>query len=261
MEQSDAKKVAFVTGAARNTGLAIARRFAREGYDVCLSSRKEFDAQKAAKSIMAEFPGVTAVGYALETANVDDIRKVFGLIRERFGRLDCFVSNAAAMGIDQNILNTTPDSFDVVMDVNVRGYFFCSQEAAKIMIEQGSGNIVLIGSVHYKDAMPGRITYVTSKGAIMAMTHCLAYELARYRIRVNSVAPGAIWSTRWETLTPAEMEQRRAPLPVGRESTPDEIANAVWFLASDQSPTVTGIDLVVDSGRSIVLGSYSKEWS
>ena len=261
MEQADAKKVAFVTGAARNTGLAIARRFAREGYDVCVSSRKELDAQMAAESIMAEFPGMTVVGYAMETANVEDIRRVFGLIRKRFGRLDCFVSNAAAMGMNQNILNTTPDSFNEVMDVNVRGYFFCSQEAAKIMIEQGSGNIVLIGSVHYKGSLPSRITYVTSKGAIMAMTRSLAYELARYGIRVNSVAPGAIWSTRWGTLTPEETEQRRAPLPAGRESMPDEIANAVWFLASDQSPTVTGIDLVVDSGRSISLVPYSKEWS
>ena len=238
MDHPDVRKVAFVTGAARNTGLAIARRFAREGFDVCVSSRREEDARRAAEGIMAEYPGATAVGYALKTSDTEDIGRVFEGVRARFGRLDCFVSNAASLGIGQNILNTTPEGFDEVMQANVRGYFFCSQAAAKLMIEGGEGgNIVLISSVHHKGSMPSRIVYCTSKGAIDSMARGLAYELARYHIRVNSVSPGAIWSERWETKTPEEMDRMRKPLPIGRESTPDEIANAVWFLASDQSPT------------------------
>ncbi len=260
MDETPQRKSAFITGATRNLGFAIARRFASEGFDVCVSGRDPVAASEAAHKIAAEFPEIRAEGYLLQPSDVGDIRRVFAEIRERFGRLDVFVPNAAHLGIGQNILNTTPEEFDEVIHANLRGYFFCCQEAAKIMVEQKRGAIVLIGSVQYKGAIPNRIVYSAAKGGIMSMTRCMAYELAKFGVRVNCVVPGAIWSERWEAMTEEAAVKRRAQYPVGRESSPEDVANAVYFLASDQSSTVTGIDLTVDSGVGICLLPYNKEW-
>lgn len=252
------RKVAFVTGAVRNSGLAIVRRFAQEGYDVCLTSRKEADAKTAAAQIEKEY-GVRAEGYGLDMEDCADISRVFADVKEKLGRLDAFVGNSANLGLNQNVMDMTPEDFDGVMNVNIRGNFFCSQQAAKIMKENGGGSIVLIGSVHYKGAVYGRAAYAISKGAVASMVNNMAFELAQYGIRVNQVVPGAIRTDRWEDVAPEEEARRRANWPLGIESTGEDIANAVWFMASDLSKTVTGTELVVDSGLTTCLLSYSKE--
>ncbi len=254
------RKVAFITGATRNTGIAIAQRFAREGFDVCVSSRDPAGAQRAASELMAEFPFIRAAGYGMDPASVDSIRQAFAAIKTDFGRLDALVANAAHLGVDLNIFNTTPEDYDAVMNSNARGYFFCCQEAARIMVPQGGGTIVLIGSVHAKAAIPGRIVYSASKGAILSMTHNLAIELGKYNIRCNCLIAGAIWSKRWEAQGEAETKRRRSQYPVGRESSPEDIANSVYFLSSDQSLTITGTEFTVDSGIGICLLPYDRKW-
>ena len=254
-------KVVFITGATKNTGYAIARKFAGEGYNVCISSRNIQSAEDAATALIKEFPKIKAVGYKMAQADPLEIEEVFEKIQSEFGRLDTFIANAAHLGVGLSILNTTPGQYDEVMDANAKGYFFCSQAAAKIMVRQGGGTIVLISSVHAHGAVPGRIVYAASKGAINSMCRGIAIELGKYNIRCNCLIAGAIRSDRWEDLTAEEAAKKRDRYPVGKESSPQDIANSVYFLASDQSPTVTGAEFAVDSGISICLLPYDKEWN
>ncbi|MDD3334073.1 MAG: SDR family oxidoreductase [Eubacteriales bacterium] len=156
---------------------------------------------------------------------------------------------------------TTEEEWDAVMNANVRGTFFGVQEAVKLMKKAGGGSIVALSSVHSHGAIPGRVAYSSSKGAINAMMRCFAVELGHLSIRANSIIAGAIWSERWTTQSPEETERRRRQYPAGRESSPDEIAAAVYFLCSDQSPTVTGTEFTVDSGIGICLLPYNKDWN
>lgn len=248
-------KVALITGATKNSGLAIARRFAAEGYAVCITSRREADAVAAAAGL-AEAYRVPAKGYGLDMESVEDIRRVFVDVEKTFGGLDAFVGNSANLGLGSMVMDMTQEQFDGVMNVNIRGNFFCCQEAAKRMQSHG-GAIVLIGSVHYKGAVHGRAAYAISKGAVASMVHNLAYELAEYGIRVNQVVPGAIRTDRWEGISPEEERRRRGNWPLGIESTPEDIANAVYFLASDEARTITGAELAVDSGILACLLKYT----
>lgn len=193
--------------------------------------------------------------------DVNEIERAFAQIKEDFGRLDVFVPNAVAMGLEQSIFNTTPEQFDELTTVNFKSVFFCCQQAVRIMASQKSGgNIVLIGSVQYRGCVPGRIVYISIKGAIMSMTRCIAYEGAKFGIRANCVTPGAIWSERWEAQSEEVTRRRRAQYPIGRESKPEEVANAVYFLASEQSPTITGAELLVDSGVDFCTLAYDPNW-
>jgi len=250
-------KVVFITGGVRNSGLCIAEKFAAEGYDVCISSRVEQDAAKKATEIATQF-GVKAKGYGLDLEDPKDIARVFSDVAANFGTLDALVCNSANLGIGQTAFSVTPEEFDGVMNVNIRGNFFCCQEAAKIMAEHSGGAMVLIGSVHYRAAVHGRIGYAISKGAVASMVHNLAFELAEYGIRVNHLIPGAIRTERWDGISEEEAARRRANWPLGMESTGEDIANAVYFLASDQAKTITGAELAVDSGILSCLLNYSK---
>lgn len=251
-------RVVFVTGAARNTGFAIARHFAQHGYDICLTSRSEESAAAAAASIGREFPAIRVLGLAMEQSDLGQVEAAFGRVKETFGRLDVFVANAADLGVGYHIYNTTPEDWDRIMNVNVRGAFFCCQQAARLMGE-GSA-IVFISSVHANASIVGRVAYSTSKAALGGMMRSLSLELAGQGVRVNSVIAGAIWTDRWAAQTPGETEQRRKKYPSGRESSPDEIASAVYFLSSPENATVTGTELTVDSGISVCLLPYEKEW-
>ncbi|MDD5603270.1 MAG: SDR family NAD(P)-dependent oxidoreductase [Eubacteriales bacterium] len=258
--KNDVRPVAIITGAARNTGYATAERFAGEGYNVCITSRSGEDARKAASEIAASYPGAIVKGYEMPTTDIEKIRDVFRQLKSYFGRLDVLVANATATGYAQNILNTDPEDFDFVMSSNTRGYFFCCQEAAKIMVEQKKGSIVLVGSVHSLRPLPNRIVYAASKSAIDSFNRSIAVELGKYGIRCNCVIPGAIWNHRWIGLTENEIAAKRDNWPVGRESQPEDVANAIYFLASDQASTITGTNLVVDSGVSANLLKYDKNW-
>ena len=251
-------RVVLITGAARNTGFAVARRFAKEGYDVCITSRSAQSAEAAALQVGKEFPDIRTLGLAMEQSNLGQVEAAFSRVRETFGRLDVFVANAADLAVGYHIYNTTPEDWDRIMNVNVRGAFFCCQQAARLMGE-GSA-IVFISSVHANASIVGRVVYSTSKAALGGMMRSLALELAGQGTRVNSVIAGAIWTDRWAAQTPEETQKRRRKYPAGRESSPDEIAAAVWFLSNPDNPTVTGTELTVDSGISVCLLPYDKEW-
>ncbi len=252
--------VVLITGAAKNTGFATAQRFAREGYTVCITSRSAEEAASAAAAIQAEYPARTIAGFAMTPAEVPQVRAIFAQVRERFGRLDVLVANATAPGYQQNILNATPEDFDFVMNSNAKGYFFCCQEAARIMVDQRRGSIILVGSVHSLRPLPNRILYAASKSAIASFSRSIAIELGKYGIRCNCLIAGAIWNDRWIGLSDEQIAVRRANWPLGRESYPADIANTVWFLASEQAATITGTEIVVDSGVTANLLKYDRNW-
>jgi len=250
-------KTIFITGATENTGYAIARHFAKNHFNVAISSRVREKAEAAARKIEEDF-GVQARGYELDLTDTDNISDVFSRIKKDFGTLDVFVPNSAHLGVGYGIFNTTPEIFDEITRVNERGTFFCCQNAAKIMKEQRSGNIVIMGSIQYTGAVRGRTVYSMTKGALASLTRNLAYELAEYNIRVNYIVAGAIHTNRWDNSPDDVVMKRRSQYPLGREASGEDIANAVYYLATDLSSNITGIDLVIDAGLSVCLLPYKK---
>lgn len=250
------RKVVFVTGGTKNSGLAVAKKFAENGYAVALTSRREADAQAVA-AMLTETYGVPAKGYRLDLRSPAEIRAVFADVKQVLGGVDALVTVGADLGMGKAALEVTEEDFDSVMETNIKGDFFCAQEAAKQMIERGGGSIVLFGSVHGRGAVWGRCLYAASKGAVYSLVRNLAVELAEYHIRVNEIVPGAIRTDRWEGISPEEEARRRRNWPSGVESTPEDIANGVFYLSSDAAKTVTGSDLVMDSGILSCLLAYN----
>ena len=251
-------KTVFITGATRNTGLAIARRFAREGWNVVITSRDTEAAKTAAMAIAKEFP-VSVRGYGMQLDNVESIKYVFYQVNQDFGQLNAFVANSANLGIGFDLLNTEEADYDAIVGTNIKGTFFCCQEAAKLMMASGGGSIITMGSVQGTGAVPGRALYGMTKAALSHLARSMAYELGQYGIRANNIVAGAIHSDRWNSLSAEEIALRRSRYPAGRESTEEEIAAAVVFLASEQAATITGTDLTVDSGISACLLPYQKK--
>ena len=248
----------LITAGAKNTGFAIAEKFAENGYDVAITSRSSEEIAKAAAAIREKY-GVKVKGYTMELTDVAGIRAVFAQIKADFGRLDTFVANAANLGVGNDFLDIDEDEYDSVVDVNLKGSFFSAQEAARIMKEQETGGaIVFMSSVHSHQCIFGRSLYSASKGGINILMRAMASELAQYHIRANCIIAGAIRTDRWDGQTPEQEAKRRANWPLGIESTGEDIANGVFYLGTDLSKTVTGTELTVDSGISISLLPYKE---
>ncbi|MBQ2708944.1 MAG: SDR family oxidoreductase [Clostridia bacterium] len=248
----------LITAGAKNTGFAIAEKFAENGYDVAITSRSSEEIAKAAAAIREKY-GVKVKGYTMELTDVAGIRAVFAEIKADFGRLDTFVANAANLGVGNDFLDIDEDEYDSVVDVNLKGSFFSAQEAARIMKEQENGGaIVFMSSVHSHQCIFGRSLYSASKGGINILMRAMAIELAQYHIRANCIIAGAIRTDRWDGQTPEQEAKRRANWPLGIESTGEDIANGVFYLGTDLSKTVTGTELTIDSGISISLLPYKE---
>lgn len=250
-------KTVFITGGTENTGFAIAKHFAKNRYNVLISSRNLKRAENAAKEIENEYK-VKSRGYELDLMDVNSIRQTFCEIERDFKSIDVFVANSANLGVDTGLLGTKEQEFDDIVDINIKGTFFCCQYAAEIMKKNGGGSIVTMGSVQAMGAVRGRTVYSMTKAAISAMVKNLAYELGEYNIRANNLVAGAIHSKRWDVLSEEVKQARRARYPLGRESTEEEIANAVYFLGSELSSSMTGTDMVVDSGITSCMLPYTK---
>ncbi|MEE1024458.1 MAG: SDR family oxidoreductase [Acutalibacteraceae bacterium] len=246
----------FITGV-KNTGFCIAEKFASEGFDVAISTRKLSDVEPLAEMLAKKY-NIKARGYSLEMSDVDDIKRVFSCIKEDFGSLDTFVANAANLGVEMDFLTADEDEFASVVDVNLKGSFFCAQQAALMMKEKKSGSIVFMSSVHSHQCIFGRSLYTATKGGINALMRALAIELAQYGIRSNCVIAGAIRTDRWDNLTQEQITEKRANWPLGLESTGEDIANGVFYLGTDLSKTVTGTELTIDSGILISLLPYKE---
>lgn len=245
------KKVVFVTGATNGTGYAIASRFAREGYGVIITSRDQARADAAATQIAETF-GCYAKGYALDIRNEDRVKEIFSDIDAN----DCFVEtvvlNSADLGFGNDPAKgmdffTVPvEEFQRVFETNLVWNFTIVRQAALRMKEQHKGAIVFISSNTAHRAIPNRSAYCASKGGINAMSRAFAVDLGKYGIRSNVVLPGTIKTDRWRKMGGEAIGGSQAPL--GDISDYEDIANAAYFLGSDQAKNITGTEFAVDGG-------------
>ncbi len=245
-------KVALVTGGSRGIGKAIALQFADAGADVVVSSRKLPDLETVAEEIKKM--GRKGLAVAAHNGKMDELRNLIEKVKEEFGRIDILVNNAVANPVMADVLQMEEAPFDLIMNANIKGYYFLSQAAAKMMVEQGSGGaIVNIASVGGYFVTPGLGPYCISKAAIIMMTKCLAVELGKYKIRVNCIAPGIVKTKFSEALWSNEkmMAELMKKMPLQKISEPDEIARTALYLASEASNFMTGSTLIIDGGANL----------
>src|SRR5690554_5521983 len=245
-------KTVLVTGAVRNTGLAIAEAFARQGAVVVLNGRNPQDVQREAKRL-SDVHGVRVVEGCADITVSEAVDDMFDMIDSEFGRLDVLVNNAIVQGLGYSFVDTPLEFLEGILRTNVVGTFHCSQRAASMMIRAGHGSIVNIGSNTFMRVIRNRSAYVASKGAIDSLTRAMAIELGPQGVRVNSVVAGYIHSDRWADLPDADAQRRRKNVPTGHEATGSAIADAVLYLASDAASAVNGASLVADGGVSAQL--------
>ena len=241
----------FVTGATNGTGYAIAKRFAEEGYDVFITSRRKADAEEAAARLAAE-TGRNCYGYGLEAFNEQQVKEAFADIRQKGYLLDTLVCNAANLGIGQDTLSIEMDDFMNVINTNIGWNFMMAREAALQMKEKGSGAIVFINSNTAYRAIPSRAAYSCSKGGILSLSRALAVDLGPYGIRVNGIAPGLIITKIADRYKPEHLEGFLNKIPVGFLGQTEHIVPAIMFLADENSSRyIVGQILRVDGGQSV----------
>ncbi|MNF26081.1 3-oxoacyl-[acyl-carrier-protein] reductase FabG [compost metagenome] len=241
-------KIAFVSGASRGIGEAIAKLLAQQGAHVIVSSRKLDGCQAVADAIIADGGQATAI--ACHIGEMEQIANVFAQIRERFGRLDILVNNAATNPQFCNVLDTDLSAFQKTVDVNIRGYYFMSIEGGKLMKENGGGSIVNVASIN--GVSPGEMQgiYSVTKAAVISMTKVFAKECAQFGIRCNALLPG-LTDTKFASAlvkNDAILNLALQRIPLKRVADPGEMAGAVLYLASDASSYTTGVALNVDGG-------------
>lgn len=239
---------AFVTGGSTGIGRAIALHLAKIGYNVAISYRSN---EEAAKSTVAEIEAIGKKGMSIycDLNNYREIPQMFVKYQKNFGSLNVFVNNA---GITQkaSFLETTEELFDNVCNVDYKGAFFCIQNAAKLMIEEHTpGSIVLISSNNAKAHFADVSVYASAKLAAMKMAEHAAIELAKYGIRVNTIAPG--WTDTGAARLDAK-EETYYKIPLQKWASTEEIAKAVEYLSSDAALSITGITLTIDNGALLV---------
>ncbi len=247
----------FVTGAGAGTGYAIAERFAREGYDIFITSREAQKAQAAAQRISETF-GVYARGYALDIRDERRVIDIFADIDAQDRFVETVVLNAADLGFGSDpakgldFFGQTVEEFRRVLDTNLVWNFTIIRQAALRMRTQGKGAVVFIASNTAYRAIPNRAAYGASKGGMLALSRALAVDIGPYGIRCNCVLPGTIKTERWRAMGDKQIVNGTLT-PIADISDYEDIANAAWYLGSDESKNVTGAELTVDGGMSCQL--------
>ncbi len=245
-------KVAIVTGGAKGIGEAVARRLAAEGAAVAIVDIDDENGRKVAGEISSA--NGTAGFWHLDISKEEAVKQVFSEVYAKYGKLHVPVNNAGIPGYRKPPHETTVEEWDRVMNVNLKGAFFCTKYAAPYMIESGGGSIINIASVYGIIGCDTPV-YDTSKGALRAMTKSDAIVYAKNNIRVNSVHPGNIRTPLFEQLVEKiggglenTIKLLSAMCPLDRMGTPEDIANGVLFLASDESSYITATELIIDGG-------------
>lgn len=244
------ERVAAVTGAGSGIGRATASRFSAEGAAVVVA---DVDAD-AAMSVASELSaaGGRAEPVTVDVSEADQVEAMVAAATSTFGRLDVFVNNAGIFPADDGgLLDTPPDTWRRVMEVNLQGVWLGCRAAVPAMRSSGGGSIVNVASfVALMGAATAQVAYTASKGGVLSLTREVAVEYARAGIRVNAVCPGPIETPLLAELLadPARRARRLVHVPMGRFGRPEEVAAAVLFLASDEASFMTGTALVVDGG-------------
>jgi NAD(P)-dependent dehydrogenase (short-subunit alcohol dehydrogenase family) len=248
-------KVMIVSGGASGLGRAAAEKFARNGYDIVLIDIDEEKGKRAEQKIKSM--GVDAIFCKCDISNNEEVQKAAKLTREKFGRADVLINNAG-LEVRGSILQCTEEDWNRLYDINLKGMYYMTKAFATMMIEQGKGAIVNTGSILGYRTVGERAAYSSSKGAIDTLTRSMAFDLAANNIRVNCVVPGAIDTPLLrgsinDSPDPAATEKFLGSKSVfGRMGTSEEVANVMYFLASDEASFVTGAAYFVDGGWSII---------
>jgi len=252
-------KVAVVTGSGSGLGKAIAERLAEEGAIVVVADVNESGMNETVRELTQR--GTKAIGVKMDVSNRDDVQRVLQEVVDTCGKIDILVSNA---GVTRHrpFMTMNSEDWDVVLAVDLKGVFFCSQAVAPHMISKRYGKILNISSISGTGASShavggsqgGNANYAAAKAGVIQLTKTLARELGPHGINVNSIAPGFVYTAMTGTTrSPKEVEEhiavRSASAVLGRCGTPEDIANAVLFFVSDEASFISGQTLYVDGGR------------
>ena len=247
----ESKRV-LVTGSGTGIGRGVALEFAREGAAVVLHyAHSEAGAASAVDEIRSD--GGTAEAFQADLADIEQVRGLASQAVDFLGGLDVLVNNA---GITMNkpFLQVTPEQFDTLYDVNIRGMYFLTQAAVPTMIEQGSGAVINLTSVHAFAGMTEHTIYAGTKAAIVGFTRVLALELATKGVRVNAIAPGWILvENHLKVLGEFDQQSAGSTIPAGVIGAPHDIGKLALFLASDESRYIVGQTLVIDGGMLAIM--------
>jgi 3-oxoacyl-[acyl-carrier protein] reductase/7-alpha-hydroxysteroid dehydrogenase len=238
-------KVAVITGGTRGIGYATAEAFLREGATVIICGSNKESADKAVAALKEKFPERTVAGISPNLANLEDVRSIFKTVSGLYGCIDILVNNA---GVSESTPFTeyTEETFDRVMDLNVKGVFNAARAAVECMVPRGTGVILSTSSMVSISGQPSGFAYPASKFAVNGLTVSLARELGPKGIRVNAVAPGIIETDMMKAVPKEVIDPMISRIPLRRLGQPQDIANAFVFLASEEASYITGVILSVD---------------
>lgn len=241
-------KTAVITGAGRGIGAAIAKRLAKDGFDIAVNELTEGSGEQTVEECKAL--GVKAAAYAADVSDYAQCEEMVKKIKEDFGTIDALVNNAGITR-DGLLLRMTEENYDSVIRINQKSVFNMTKFVGAVMLRQKSGSIVNLASVAGLYGNPGQMNYSASKGAVIAMTKTSAKELGSRGIRVNAVAPGFIQTPMTDKLTDEQKNAILAQIAMKRYGQPEEIANVVAFLLSDDASYVTGQTIEISGGLSM----------
>ncbi len=238
-------KNALITGAAQGIGKSIALGMAKEGANVAIADVNI----EAAKSTSQEISslGVKSLAIKLDVSKQDEVASAFKTFTDELGSLDVLVNNAGITR-DAVLLRMKEEDWDSVLSINLKGAFLCSKEAVKIMGKQRSGKIISISSVVAFMGNPGQANYSSSKAALIGLTKTIAKEYASRGIRANAVAPGFIQTAMTDVLRDEVKDEMKKAIPLGHFGTPEDVTNAVIFLASKEADYITGQVIHINGG-------------
>jgi len=243
---SEGKRVVLVTGSSRGLGRAMAETFGRRGYDVAVHYVSSAGpADEVVQAVIAA--GGRAHAFGADVADPAACQELIKAVTEEFGALDVLVNNAGVTK-DTLVLRMKDDDWQRVLNTNLSSAFYLARGALRGMLRTGFGRVVNVSSVVALRGNPGQANYVAAKAGLIGLTKALAREYAAKGVTVNAVAPGFIESDMTAALTPELRDAYLKEIPAGRFGTPQDVANAVAFLASDEAAYVNGQTLVVDGG-------------
>ena len=252
MELFDLKeKIAIVTGGNRGIGFAVAAGLAKAGAAVVIANRDAEAGQKAALAIRND--GFSAAAVPTDVSQKRSVVNLVARVLEDFGRIDILVNSAGV--IDRGpVEDFTEEQYDYIMDINLKGLFFCCQLVGKEMIKQGRGKIINISSNVSQVIQAGRVVYAASKAGVSHLTRGLALEWAQHNINVNAIGPGPTiteLNRQYFEDNPADLKERIDSIPMARVGDPRDLVGAALLLAGDGSDYITGQTLLVDGGSTI----------
>jgi len=244
-------RVALVTGGSRSIGRAIALRLGSEGADVAVNYvANAIAATEVVQALRAM--GRKALAIQADVSRADHVQRLVETVLDSFGRIDILVNNAGIVS-RAPFLELTEEEWDRVMAVDLKGPFLVGQAVARHMAERRAGRIINIASISAHIAFPGLTHYQVAKAGVYMLTRGMALELAPYGVLVNAIAPGVVETdlNRERLADPAFRTMRLSKIPLGRFASPDDIAGAVVYLASDDSQFVTGSTITIDGGQTL----------